>query len=61
MSTIVKEYDRSKFEGMKFAFILDQYHLCFETSPQKAIDWFIDRQGAEPKTCVQQSKYPTIS
>ncbi len=60
MTTQIKEYDRSGFEGMKFQFVCDDNFLTVQETPQQAIQHFIDFNGHEPKTVMQSSRYPSF-
>ncbi len=60
--TIITEFNRSKFEGFKFEFVLNGIFgkfLSIATTPQEAILEYVDFFGVQPNDCKQVSKYPT--
>jgi hypothetical protein len=59
--TTITQFDRSKFEGFKFDFVLNGTFgklLAITTTPQEAILEYVDFFGVEPTDCKQVSKYP---
>lgn len=60
--TKITEYDRSKFEGFKFEFVINGTFgklLAITTTSQEAISEYVDFFGVQPTECKQVSKYPT--
>jgi hypothetical protein len=60
--TNIIQFDRSKFQGFKFDFVLNgQYgkFLAITETPEQAIQEYIEFYNVKPTECRQLSKYPT--
>lgn len=58
METIIKDFNRSAFKGLRFEFVCDGKYLTIQENPEKAIEWFKSFTGQEPLEVRQVSKYP---
>jgi len=60
--THITQFDRSKFQGHKFDFVLNGKRgkfLAITETPEQAIQEYIEFYNVKPTECKQVSRYPS--